>query len=52
MLLQIFQIQKLWVLHLPDFPQRLTGRSTRTLPLRGTVRPFRAAQAAPVNSVR
>ena len=28
MLLQVIQIQKLWVLHLPDFPQRLTGRST------------------------
>ena len=30
----------------------LTGRSTRTLPLRVTVRSFRAATAAPVNSIR
>jgi len=32
--------------------QRLTHRSTRTLPLRGNVRSFHAATAAPVNSIR
>ena len=35
-----------------NFGQRLTHRSTRTLPLRVTVRSFRAATAAPVNSIR
>ncbi len=42
--------QPTWCLR-PARGRCLTNRSTRTLPLRVTVRSFRAATAAPVNSI-
>ena len=42
----------IWSEHQSSVSSALTHRSTRTLPLRVTVRSFRAASAAPVNSIR